>query len=269
MAYSHRIPTHPAAHGFRPGHSAIDERRCCTAAAASCFVSTSPTSSLRSDRPRLRALPHARLSPPGRTITRRPLHHAVADRRLEGTPEPRRATVPTTRRGNDSRRATFRKGAPTSPAVANLVAFRLDRRLALTRGRLEATYTRYADDLTFSGGAGLARGAAASRHLVAVIAGEEGFTLNHRKTRVSAAAGGKRDRRGRERAAEHAAAEFDRLKAILTNCVRHGPARSEPRTASRTSALDLAGKVAHVAAVNPVRGRKLWALFDRIAWPTA
>ncbi|QJX00382.1 Retron-type RNA-directed DNA polymerase [Frigoriglobus tundricola] len=26
------------------------------------------------------------------------------------------------------------------------------------------------------------------------------------------------------------------------------------------------GREAHVAAVNPVRGRKLWVLFDRIDW---
>jgi hypothetical protein len=29
----------------------------------------------------------------------------------------------------------------------------------------------------------------------------------------------------------------------------------------------LAGCISHVAAVNPTRGRKLWALYDRIAWP--
>ena len=116
------------------------------------------------------------------------------------------------------------QGAPTSPAIANLVAFRLDRRLAGLAAELDATYTRYADDLTFSGGLELARSAKRLAHLVAVIAGEEGFTLNHRKTRVQ--------RRGGQQMVTGLVVnarpnlprgEFDRLKAILTNCVRRGP----------------------------------------------
>jgi len=39
--------------------------------------------------------------------------------------------------------------------LANLAAFGLDRRLAGLAAALGATYTRYADDLTLSGGAGI------------------------------------------------------------------------------------------------------------------
>ena len=59
--------------------------------------------------------------------------------------------------------------------------------------------------------------------------------------------------------------EFDRLKAILTNCVRHGPA-SQNRDKHTDFRAHLAGRVAHVVAMNAERGQKLRAIFDRILW---
>jgi uncharacterized protein (TIGR03067 family) len=42
------------------------------------------------------------------------------------------------------------QGAPTSPRLSNLVNYRLDQRLAAMADKLEARYTRYADDITLS-----------------------------------------------------------------------------------------------------------------------
>jgi RNA-directed DNA polymerase len=42
------------------------------------------------------------------------------------------------------------QGAPTSPRLSNLVNYRLDSRLAAMAAKVGASYTRYADDLTFS-----------------------------------------------------------------------------------------------------------------------
>jgi RNA-directed DNA polymerase len=158
------------------------------------------------------------------------------------------------------------QGAPTSPALANLAAYRLDNRLAGLARTAEARYTRYADDLLFSGGESFARSIARFPAHAAAIALEEGFAVQHRKTRVM--------RQGvRQRAAgivinqkiNVARDDFDRLKAILYNCARH-----EPRDQNREGVADfrahLAGRVAHVIRLNPDRGERLRRLFARIPW---
>ena len=58
---------------------------------------------------------------------------------------------------------------------------------------------------------------------------------------------------------------YDTLKAVLHNCVRHGPI-AQDRSGHADFRAHLAGRVAHVAMLNPARGRRLQALFDRIAW---
>src|SRR5690606_3137415 len=76
------------------------------------------------------------------------------------------------------------QGAPTSPALANLCAFRLDRRLDAAARSVGARYTRYADDLAFSGGTLFAQRAQRFVAFAAGIALDEGFTVNFHKTRV-------------------------------------------------------------------------------------
>ena len=83
------------------------------------------------------------------------------------------------------------QGAPTSPAIANLVCRRLDARLSKLAARVGARYTRYADDLTFSfpSGAGAEQATRAPRlgrffWWVDQICQAEGFTENAKKRRV-------------------------------------------------------------------------------------
>ena len=158
------------------------------------------------------------------------------------------------------------QGAPSSPALANLAAYRLDARLTGLAASLGARYTRYADDLAFSGGDELARAVKRVVVEVGAIALEEGFAVQHRKTRVM--------RRGvRQRVTgvvinahpNVARDTYDTLKATLHNCVRHGPG-AENRAGHDDFRAHLAGRVAHVAMLNPARGARLQALFERIAW---
>jgi retron-type reverse transcriptase len=76
------------------------------------------------------------------------------------------------------------QGACTSPALSNQVARRLDRRLRGLSAKLGLTYTRYADDLTFSGDESLNERIGYLMAGVRHFAEDEGYTVNDKKSRV-------------------------------------------------------------------------------------
>lgn len=158
------------------------------------------------------------------------------------------------------------QGSPTSPTLANLCAYRLDRRLAGLARALGASYTRYADDLAFSGGSLLERNTRRLHVLVCRIALEEGFEVQTRKTRFMRQ--GVRQQLAGVVLNQHPnvrRAVYDRLKAILYNCLRHQPT-SQNREGVPDFRAHLLGCIGHVAHVHPGRGEKLRALFDQIQW---
>ncbi len=151
-------------------------------------------------------------------------------------------------------------------ALANLAAFRLDRRLAGLATSFGAAYTRYADDLTFSGSGGLLAGPDRFRAAVADIARYEGFRVNERKSMLATSAGRQRvcgiivnERLNVTRG------EYDRLRAILHNAARRGP-DGENRAGVRDFRAHLLGRIAWVESLNPDRGAKLRGQFARIRW---
>jgi len=159
------------------------------------------------------------------------------------------------------------QGAPTSPSLANLCAWRVDCRLTGLAKSAGAVYTRYADDLAFSGDASFERSVERFSTHVAAILYEEGFSVHHRKTRIM-----------RQGVRQHLAGlvandrinvrrtDFDRLKATLTNCVRHGP-ESQNRDSHPHFRLHLEGKVAFVESINPAKAKRLRTLLNQIPWP--
>lgn len=156
-------------------------------------------------------------------------------------------------------------GAPTSPALANLVGFSLDRRLAGLAQRFDATYTRYVDDLTFSGGASLRTTRSRFVAVVDEIVRDEGFRLNDRKTVVLGASG--RQAVLGAVVNDHptiARPERDALRALLHNCVVHGW-RSQVRGQDDFRSYIL-GRMAWVAGLDPMFGAKLRTSYDRIDW---
>lgn len=75
------------------------------------------------------------------------------------------------------------QGAPTSNAIADVLCYRLDTRLAGVAAKFDATYTRYVDDITFSWRVAEVPFVAA-RETAHTVLRAEGFHVNARKTRM-------------------------------------------------------------------------------------
>jgi hypothetical protein len=165
------------------------------------------------------------------------------------------------------RSAHLAQGAPTSPALSNLTSFRLDCRLRALAHAAGASYSRYADDLAFSGGRAFERGVSHFIVHASAIALKEGFRVRHRKTLVMRA-GGRQSLTGlvlNERL-NVPRPEYDRLRAILHNAARFGP-QSQNRTGHADFRAHLLGQIAWIAASNTERAVKLHGAFALIEWP--
>lgn len=158
------------------------------------------------------------------------------------------------------------QGAPTSPALANLSAFALDVRMTGLARKYHLVYTRYADDLTFSGSSRTIPALAEIVPLTTRIIRSQRFRVHRSKRKFQ--------RSSQQQSVtgivvnSHlnvARRDFDRLKATLHNCVKHGPSQQN-RDDRPDFAAHLRGRVMHVMQINPNRGEKLLRLYDQIDW---
>lgn len=161
------------------------------------------------------------------------------------------------------------QGAPSSPALSNLVALNLDRRITGLKKHLNSLdqkfyYSRYADDLIFSFDD---EGLVGTLPLLREIIREEGFEVNEDKLRIM--------RSGRQqkvtgvvvnRKLNVNASECRRLRAVLHNISKHGWDAEMQRweKSTNTPVKDrhhfsqiLAGRIAFVCSLNPKKGGKL------------
>nr|WP_249136514.1 reverse transcriptase family protein [Bradyrhizobium tropiciagri] len=117
------------------------------------------------------------------------------------------------------------QGAPTSPAITNLICRKLDRRLIGLARTLGFVYSRYADDLTFSGSGEAMKKIGTLLKAVHGIVEAEGFMVHPDKTRVM-----RRSTRQEVTGLtvnEAVAVPRDllrRCRAVLQQVERHGPA---------------------------------------------
>jgi hypothetical protein len=104
---------------------------------------------------------------------------------------------------------------------------------------------------------------------VGAIVQEEGFRVRFRKTRVMG-------RAVRQQlcgvvindAPSLARADYERLEAILVNCVRRGPAGQNREGVADFRAY-LAGRVAWAAHLHPRKGARLAELLRQVCWDQA
>jgi RNA-directed DNA polymerase len=253
-----RVPVHPAAYGFVRGKSVADHARLHTGKAMvirvdikDFFPSISPG--------RVYATFHGLGIAPAVARTRCQLTtSALSSEQLRSALFTRFPGAPS--RVNEyfqTWKSVFGvphlpQGAPTSPALANLAAFRLDQRLTGFAARYDLAYSRYADDLTFSGNISIS---AAQKWLDSVrfIVADDGWAVNERKTRIMPCG-------GRQRVtgvvvnefANIARKDFDLLKAQV-----HRYSQLPTRDAAQRA--QLLGQLAWLGQFHPARAEKLRA----------
>ena len=72
------------------------------------------------------------------------------------------------------------QGSPASPSLSNMVSLKLDKRLSELAHAIGADYTRYADDITFSGDESIGQYTCLIRRIIH----EEGYVVNEDKFRL-------------------------------------------------------------------------------------
>ncbi len=157
------------------------------------------------------------------------------------------------------------QGACTSPALSNQIARRLDRRLSALSAKLGLEYTRYADDLTFSGGTDFRGKVGYLLARVRHIAQDEGFAVHPKKTRV---------RRPNARqtvtglVVNHSPGVprevIRRLRAILHRAKAEGLA-AQNRGGEPNFRAWVEGMIAYVAMSRPAVGEKLRLALSKVA----
>ncbi|MCY1140894.1 reverse transcriptase family protein [Actinoplanes sp. Pm04-4] len=246
-----RVPVHPSVHGFVPGRGTHTFARAHTG--QDVLISLDLRAFFTS-------ITAARIYGLFRGIGYpEPVAHALTALTTTRTPAPVLRHAPAPHLAALLRQPHLPQGAPTSPALANLCAYRLDRRLSGLAARFGVTYGRYADDLAFSGTADNDRLIALTTRIVA----EEGFRVHPHKTR-------KRSRSQRQELTGLVVntrpavprEEYDRLRATLHNAAVHGLAEAN-RDGHADFAAHLAGRVAWMSHRHPTRAAKLHKLLAR------
>jgi retron-type reverse transcriptase len=156
------------------------------------------------------------------------------------------------------------QGAPSSPALTNIICRRLDRRLSGAAKKLGFNYSRYADDMTFSGDVVARSNLTKLKWCVRAIITDEGLMLHPDKTRIM--------HRGSQQQVTgivvNDKVSLDRktlrkFRALLHQIDKDGP--QDKRWGQATNVLDsIRGYANFVAMVDPQKGEKYRAIVNAI-----
>ncbi len=161
------------------------------------------------------------------------------------------------------------QGSPTSPIISNIILRKLDKRLGRLAERLGANYSRYADDLTFSG----CRDNIPSIKFIEKIIQEEGFSVNHKKTNIQ--------KKGSRQIVTgltvtngvHVPKKYkEDIKRHLYYCKKYGVYShlnylKEKKRINKNNFYDwLLGRIYYVKSVEPKVGKKMLGEFNKIDW---
>lgn len=146
------------------------------------------------------------------------------------------------------------QGAPTSPAITNILCFSLDNRLQGLAYKLNCNYTRYADDITFSGGKEIIAQQLVWR--IKRILQDEGFTVHPDKIRIM--------RKGTQQEVTGVIVnqqlsinrkDLRKFRALLHNLKKGDASTAQIHPANLSN--HIIGYANFVKMVNPVKGKQL------------
>jgi Retron-type reverse transcriptase len=158
------------------------------------------------------------------------------------------------------------QGSPASPYLSNIICLKLDKRLSLLAKKYDASYSRYADDITISGNKMIKN---IMDPLFNIIK-DQGFSINTKKTRIQYS----HQRQEVTGLIVNGIVEKipkkykKKFKQEIYFCQKYGPANHQSKINDKHAFYKehLYGKAYFIQMVEPELGKKLLKELSQINW---
>lgn len=156
------------------------------------------------------------------------------------------------------------QGSPASPAISNLLVYKMDKRIEGLAAKLGFTYSRYADDLSFSASKEKEENISKLLYFLKKICESEGFTVHPRKTHIMRKGNLQKvtgivvnEKQNIERS------QLRRFRALLHNIETNGW-KEQQWGKSENIVSSIEGYISFVCMVNPEKGAAFRKQYERI-----